>query len=102
MPLFIPNKSNYIGDKNLISIGVVELGSHDLDLSHFGGKHISYVHFHFCIIHRSALFLVLGKELTISKNNMPFKLGFYIFTYFLIYPQAKNMPTQIIHHLHYR
>ena len=46
MPLFIPYKYNYIGDKNLISIGVVELGSHDVDLSHFGGKHISYVHFH--------------------------------------------------------
>ena len=56
----------------------------------------------FFIIHRSALFLVLGKELTKSKNNMPFKLGFYIFTYILTYPQAKNMPTQIIHHLHYR
>ena len=50
----------------------------------------------FCIIHRSALFLVLGKELTKSKNNIPFKLGFYISTYFLIYPQAKNMPTQIM------
>ena len=40
MPLFIAYKSNYIGDKNLISIGVVELGSHDVDLSHFGGKHL--------------------------------------------------------------
>ena len=47
MPQFIPCKSNYIvGDKNLISIGVVEMGSHDVDLSHFGGKHICYVHFH--------------------------------------------------------
>ena len=46
MPLFIPYKSNYIGDKNLISIGEVELGTHDVDLSHFGGKHIYYVHFH--------------------------------------------------------
>ena len=46
MPSFIHYKSNYIGDKNLISIGVVELRSHDLDLSHFGGKHISYAHFH--------------------------------------------------------
>ena len=39
MPLFIPYKSNYIGDKNLISTGVVELGSHDLE-SHFGVKHL--------------------------------------------------------------
>ena len=39
----------------------------------------------FCIIHRSALFLVLAKELTKSKNNIPFKPGFYIFTYFLIW-----------------
>ena len=36
----------------------------------------------FCIIHRFALFLVLGKELIKSKNNMPFKVGFYISIYF--------------------
>ena len=46
MPLFITYKSNYVGNKNSISIAVVELGSHDLDLSHFGGKHTSYVYFH--------------------------------------------------------
>ena len=46
MPLFIPYTSNNIGDKNLKPIWVVELVSHDVDLSHFGGKRISYVHFH--------------------------------------------------------
>ena len=45
MLLSIAYKSNYIGNKNLISIGVVELGSNDVDLSHFRGKHISCVHF---------------------------------------------------------
>ena len=49
----------------------------------------------FGIIHRSALFLVLGKELIKSKNNMPFKLGFYIFTYFLIYPQQKTCQPKL-------